>query len=563
MAVLISDLRQHLEGQLTAKKNALNETEETLRKYVGDRAVDGMGGRPGRGRNGPFTPGRELVRSKSMAERLGNKPNDQERNGMGENGHGDPEDVVNKSVMSRVVKEIKSREETLEEQKSDKKVVDRNRRMFGALVGTLQRFNKEEIKKKDVLEKKKVVEKKVEEKTEREKEEIKNKKRELFDEQKKKKKDIQVLQIQMKRVEEYEIWENSKKVEVNFIRTKTTKPEIYWLPKRHTTKTEALLAESRELVEMEISQRKEAFENELVSIEKKLTGDLDKNIVPKEENEKHDQELNDSLESKGDFEEGGFMEDRRVVEREDQDGENVDLRMTLKNDLMPERIIRRKEDLLSDVKEERRIIVKEEKDMESKEAQREHSRSRDTDKKRRRENESSRHSKEKNLESRVVTNTDARKTHDNKTKDEREEFKSSSQDRRVPQVENSKQESKRNNDSRKRHGNDSSSDSGDERSERRTQRKRQRSGKPTRKAKKRDESSSSSSEEERRPHKRHQTSSSSSESEDERDRRSGRNSRGPKQSDKRRASSSNDDTKRKKRKDSKHESSSDDSSDSE
>ena len=40
---------------------------------------------------------------------------------------------------------------------------------------------------------------------------------------------------------------------------------------------------------MEISQRKEAFENELVSIEKKLTGDLDKNIVPKEENEKHDQ----------------------------------------------------------------------------------------------------------------------------------------------------------------------------------------------------------------------------------------------------------------------------------
>ena len=31
MAVVIADLRQHLEGQLTAKKNALNETEETLR----------------------------------------------------------------------------------------------------------------------------------------------------------------------------------------------------------------------------------------------------------------------------------------------------------------------------------------------------------------------------------------------------------------------------------------------------------------------------------------------------------------------------------------------------
>merc|ERR1712173_155895 len=117
---------------------------------------------------------------------------------------GDGDDVVRKSVMSRVVKEVKSREETIEEQKTDNKVVARNKRMFGALVGTLQRFNKEEIKKKDVLEKKKVVEKKVEEKTEREKEEIKNRKRELFDEQKKKKKDIQIIQTQMKRVEEYE-----------------------------------------------------------------------------------------------------------------------------------------------------------------------------------------------------------------------------------------------------------------------------------------------------------------------------------------------------------------------
>lgn len=43
MAVVIADLRQHLEGQLTAKKNALNETEDNLRKYVGDRAVEIQG----------------------------------------------------------------------------------------------------------------------------------------------------------------------------------------------------------------------------------------------------------------------------------------------------------------------------------------------------------------------------------------------------------------------------------------------------------------------------------------------------------------------------------------
>ena len=31
MAVVLSDLRNHLEGQLAAKKTALNETEENLR----------------------------------------------------------------------------------------------------------------------------------------------------------------------------------------------------------------------------------------------------------------------------------------------------------------------------------------------------------------------------------------------------------------------------------------------------------------------------------------------------------------------------------------------------
>ena len=116
--------------------------------------------------------------------------------------------------------------------------------MFGALVGTLQRFNKEEVKKKDVTEKKKVVEMKVEEKTEKEKEEIRNRKRELFTEQKKKKKDIQVLHIQMKRVEDFEIWEKSKQKEANFIRTKMQADgtgSIYWLPKVHSEKSQGEL----------------------------------------------------------------------------------------------------------------------------------------------------------------------------------------------------------------------------------------------------------------------------------------------------------------------------------
>ena len=89
--------------------------------------------------------------------------------------------------------------------------------MFGNLLGTLHKFTKEEVKKKEVVEKQKDALKKVEEKTEREKEDMRNRKRMLFEEQKKKKKDIQILQIQLKRTEEFEQWENSKKSEVTSV----------------------------------------------------------------------------------------------------------------------------------------------------------------------------------------------------------------------------------------------------------------------------------------------------------------------------------------------------------
>merc|ERR1739838_1262589 len=95
------------------------------------------------------------------------------------------EEVVNKSVMSRVVKEVKSREETIEEQKTDKKSSARNKRMFGALVGTLQRFNKEEVKKKDVTEKQKEKLMKVEERTEKKRRNRKKKKEEFAKRKKK------------------------------------------------------------------------------------------------------------------------------------------------------------------------------------------------------------------------------------------------------------------------------------------------------------------------------------------------------------------------------------------
>ena len=169
-----------------------------------------------------------------------------------------------------------SRKEALEQAKGDTKSAARNKRMFGNLLGTLQKFTKDEVKQKEVVEKQKVALLKVEEKNEREKEEMRNRKRELFDEQRKKKKDIQILQIQLKRTEEFEAWEASKKSEVNFIRTKGEQNPIYWLPKNHSEKTEGLLSETKTAVEKELEEKREAFEQELVGIEKRMMADLER-----------------------------------------------------------------------------------------------------------------------------------------------------------------------------------------------------------------------------------------------------------------------------------------------
>merc|ERR1740136_8995 len=92
--------------------------------------------------------------------------------------------------------------------------------------------------------------------------------------------------------------------------------------------------------------------------------------------------------------EGGFMQDRRVVEREpEQEGEQRngggDLRMTLKNDLASERIVRRKEDVEEKTidKEERRVVVKDEKEIEERKVRRDQDRQKEEERRIRKEEE--------------------------------------------------------------------------------------------------------------------------------------------------------------------------------
>ncbi|KAJ8968269.1 hypothetical protein NQ317_008899 [Molorchus minor] len=92
--------------------------------------------------------------------------------------HGSQKQIISKVIVTP--KEVPSREEALEAQNKDEKYKARNRRMFGALLGTLQKFQQEETKLKSREDKRAQLERKIEEHEIKEKEEIKKERQELF-----------------------------------------------------------------------------------------------------------------------------------------------------------------------------------------------------------------------------------------------------------------------------------------------------------------------------------------------------------------------------------------------
>merc|ERR1712110_902723 len=164
------------------------------------------------------------------------------------------------------VVEQKSREDAMGEQKLDKKETQRNKRMFGSILGTLQRFRADESKDKDRDLKKRKIEAKIDQKSEKEKEEAIRQKKELFEDKKKKEREIKVLQVQMKRAEEFETWERNKRKEQKYIRTKNCSRKIYFLPKEHNDATLTALENTMDEIDEEIQAARELFEEELLKI---------------------------------------------------------------------------------------------------------------------------------------------------------------------------------------------------------------------------------------------------------------------------------------------------------
>ncbi|CAD0204070.1 unnamed protein product [Chrysodeixis includens] len=171
-------------------------------------------------------------------------------------------------VPSAVCRELPTRAAVLRAQGDDEQARTRNRRIFGSLLGTLQKFKQEEIVLQTKEEKKAQVERKIEEQARLEKEREQKERKTLFAERDHKKATIKALEAKMARVQEFEKWEASQKSLANYILTKA-KPHIYWLPKKMSDKANEKLVSSRKYHEKCMIKKRQELQEELLRIEQR------------------------------------------------------------------------------------------------------------------------------------------------------------------------------------------------------------------------------------------------------------------------------------------------------
>lgn len=177
-------------------------------------------------------------------------------------------------IKSRIISKdtaITKREQVIAMQ-SRQNDLERNKRMFGCLLGTLQKFRKEENILKSKEEKKAKIEKKLEEQEMLEKIKLKQEREELLANRKRKQIEVKALETKMSKLRDLQVWEESKKHLTNFIKT-NTKPEIFWLPKIMTSKTTSLQNRTNQEITESIEERRRKVDEEIKEIEDQIEKD--------------------------------------------------------------------------------------------------------------------------------------------------------------------------------------------------------------------------------------------------------------------------------------------------
>lgn len=183
------------------------------------------------------------------------------------------DDFPRPKISSRVISKEQTpatRENALAMQ-SRKHDLARNKRIFGSLLGTLQKFRNEEDR--GVQEKRAQIEMKIEKQQLQVKEQIKQEKDTLISDRRRKQLEIKSLEIKVFKLRHFKAWEEHKQSLMSFIATKST-PKIYFLPKTMSAASEALLKESQAEMQRLIEEKRQEVNEQIKEIEDRLVTDL-------------------------------------------------------------------------------------------------------------------------------------------------------------------------------------------------------------------------------------------------------------------------------------------------